>query len=111
MHFLHLNDRLVNCNNCIWVLSSYQPKNYCFSGALLPGAITFDRLFAGARFAEVDGDLLYAFAQDEATAAEIEERFALHISINRNKRPETRNRHRAGSAERVSAVNGPMCNL
>jgi hypothetical protein len=49
--------------------------------ALIVGATTFDRLFAGARFAEVDGDLLYAFAKDEVTAAEIEERFALHISI------------------------------
>ena len=49
--------------------------------ALIVGAATFDRLFTGARFAEVEGDLLYAFAKDEATAAEIEERFALHISI------------------------------
>ncbi|MDP2357921.1 MAG: hypothetical protein Q8M31_17905 [Beijerinckiaceae bacterium] len=49
--------------------------------ALIVGAATFDRLFAGARYAEVEGDLLFAFARDEATAAEIEERFALHISI------------------------------
>jgi hypothetical protein len=48
---------------------------------LIVGSTAFDRLFVGAWFAEVDGDLLYAFAQDEATAAEIEERFALHISI------------------------------
>jgi hypothetical protein len=49
--------------------------------ALIVGAITFDRLFAGVRFDEVDGDLLYVFAKDEEAAAEMEARFSLHISI------------------------------
>ena len=49
--------------------------------ALIVGGATFDRLFAGVRFHEVDGDLLYVFAKDEETAAEIEDTFALHISI------------------------------
>jgi hypothetical protein len=49
--------------------------------ALIVGGTTFDRLFAGVRFDEVDGDLLYVYAKDEATAAEIEDNFALHISI------------------------------
>jgi hypothetical protein len=38
-------------------------------------------LFAGARFDEVDGDLLYVYARDEETAAEMEDNFVLHISL------------------------------
>ena len=49
--------------------------------ALIVGTITFDRLFAGARFDEVDGDILFVYARDEETAAEMEDSFALHISI------------------------------
>jgi hypothetical protein len=49
--------------------------------ALIVGSKTFDQLFAGIRFGEVDGDILFAYAKDEASAAEIEDRFALHISI------------------------------
>jgi hypothetical protein len=49
--------------------------------ALIVGGAAFDRLFAGVQFDEVDGDLLYVFAKDEETAAEIEDNFALHISI------------------------------
>jgi hypothetical protein len=30
---------------------------------------------------EVEGDILFAYAKDEETAAEMEENFALHISI------------------------------
>jgi hypothetical protein len=44
-------------------------------------AATFDRLFTGVQFEEVDGDLLYVYAKDEETAAEMEDNFALHISI------------------------------
>lgn len=49
--------------------------------ALIVGAKTFDRLFLGIKFDEADGPLLYVFAQDEPTAAEIEDHFALNISI------------------------------
>ena len=42
---------------------------------------TFDRLFAGIRFDEADGHLLFAYAKDEETASEIEDKFTLHISI------------------------------
>jgi len=49
--------------------------------ALIVGAPTFDRLFLGIRFAEIEGEFLFAYAKDEETAAEIEDRFALHISI------------------------------
>lgn len=49
--------------------------------ASLVGARTFDRLFAGIRFDEADGPLLYAYVKDEETAAEIEDHFTLHISI------------------------------
>ena len=49
--------------------------------ALVVGGATFDRLFAGVWFDEVDGDILYVYAKDEETAAEMEDTFALHISI------------------------------
>jgi hypothetical protein len=49
--------------------------------ALVVGGTTFDRLFAGVRFDEVDGDILYVYAKDEETAAEMEDNFALHMSI------------------------------
>jgi tetratricopeptide (TPR) repeat protein len=48
---------------------------------LIVGGATFDRLFASVRFDEVDGDILYVYAKDEGTAAEMEDAFALHISI------------------------------
>ncbi|APG08151.1 hypothetical protein BKD09_07405 [Bradyrhizobium japonicum] len=44
------------------------------------GAEVFDRLFSGIRFDEIDGSMLYAFAQDEDQAAEIEDEFAPHIA-------------------------------
>lgn len=43
------------------------------------GARVFDQVFAGVRFAEVDGPLLYIYARDEVAAAEIEDDFALLI--------------------------------
>jgi hypothetical protein len=49
--------------------------------ALIVGAKTFDRMFAGVRFDEVDGDILFVYAKDDDTAAKIEDNFALHISI------------------------------
>ena len=49
--------------------------------ALIVGARTFDRLFAGIRFAEADGGLLYVYAKDEETAADIEDDYALDISV------------------------------
>jgi hypothetical protein len=49
--------------------------------AAVVGAETFDRLFAGIEFDEVDGDILFVFAKDEESAAEIEDSFALHISL------------------------------
>ncbi len=49
--------------------------------ALIVGADRFDRLFRSARFDEVDDDILYVYARDEYAAAEMEDEFALHISI------------------------------
>lgn len=49
--------------------------------ALIVGAETFDRLFQGVRFGEIQHDILVVYAKDEQSAAEIEETFALHISI------------------------------
>jgi hypothetical protein len=49
--------------------------------ALIVGASLFDKLFKAVRFDEVDGDILYVYAHDEEAAAELEDEFALHISI------------------------------
>ena len=49
--------------------------------ALIVGAKTFDLLFAGIRFDETDGPMLYAYAKNEDIAAEIEDEFSLHIAI------------------------------
>ena len=44
------------------------------------GATVFDRVFAGTKFAEIDGPLLYVYARDEACAGEIEDDFSLMIA-------------------------------
>jgi ATP dependent DNA ligase-like protein len=44
------------------------------------GAAVFDRVFAGVRFAEIDGPLLYVYARNEASAGEIEDDFSLMIA-------------------------------
>jgi hypothetical protein len=49
--------------------------------AAIVGSDTFDRLFAGVEFNEVDGEILFVYAQSEDCAAEMEDRFALNISI------------------------------
>ncbi|MEI9922758.1 MAG: hypothetical protein WDN50_03530 [Bradyrhizobium sp.] len=49
--------------------------------SLIVGAQNFDRLFMGAVFDEVVDQGLFVFARIEGLAAEIEERFALHLSI------------------------------
>jgi len=49
--------------------------------ALVVGAEEFDRLFLGVEFDELDGDILFVSAQDEHLADEMEERYALHISV------------------------------
>jgi hypothetical protein len=48
--------------------------------AFVIGATVFDRVFAGVKFAETDGPLLYVYAKDEQTAAEIEDDFSLLIA-------------------------------
>ncbi len=48
--------------------------------AFIAGAETFDRLFAGIRFDEVDGNLLFAIARDEDCASEIEDQFSHHLA-------------------------------
>lgn len=49
--------------------------------AFIAGAETFDRLFAGIRFDEIDGNLLFAIASDEDRAAEIEDEFSHHLAV------------------------------
>ena len=48
--------------------------------AAVIGANVFDRLFAGVRFAEIDGTLLYVYSRDEESAAAIEDDFSLMIA-------------------------------
>jgi hypothetical protein len=62
-------------------LSSVEDQAITARMALIVGGTTFDRLFSGVRFDEVDGDILYVYAKNEETAAEMEDSFALHISI------------------------------
>jgi hypothetical protein len=62
-------------------LTSLQDQAITARMALIVGGTTFDRLFSGVRFDEVDGDILYVYAKNEETAAEMEDNFALHISI------------------------------
>jgi hypothetical protein len=62
-------------------LTSVQDQAIAARMALIVGGATFDRLFAGVRFDEVEGDVLYVYAKDEEAAAEMEDTFALHISI------------------------------
>ena len=62
-------------------LTPVQDQTIAARMARIVGGATFDRLFVGVRFDEVDGDILYVYAKDEETAAEMEDSFALHISI------------------------------
>jgi hypothetical protein len=62
-------------------LSLVQEQAITARMALIVGAKTFDRLFQGVQFSEVDGDILYCFAMNEELAAEMENKFALHIAI------------------------------
>jgi hypothetical protein len=48
--------------------------------AAVIGASVFDHVFAGVRFAETDGLLLYVYARDESAAAEIEDDFSSLIA-------------------------------
>ncbi|MCA1434670.1 hypothetical protein I6F33_17055 [Bradyrhizobium sp. BRP20] len=48
--------------------------------AAILGANEFDRVFAGVRFAEVEGPLRYVYAKDEPAAATIEDDFSLLIA-------------------------------
>ncbi len=59
-----------------------QIQNYAIQAkmAYQVGAETFDRLFSGIRFDEIDGTMLYAFASNEDRASEIEDDHALHIA-------------------------------
>ena len=79
--------------------------------ALIVGGATFDRLFAGVRFDEVDEDILYVYAKDEETAAEMEDNFALHISIIARDILKREVGNRVGLAEAVDPVSCAMCNL
>ena len=48
---------------------------------MIVGSTDFDRLFSGIEFGDLEAEILYVFAKDEACAAEIEDRFSAHISI------------------------------
>ncbi|OPY95762.1 hypothetical protein A5906_07275 [Bradyrhizobium sacchari] len=63
------------------IVTEVQDQAIAARMALIVGAVRFDQLFRAVRFDEVDGDILYVYAQDEDSAAEMEDAFALHISI------------------------------
>ena len=42
----------------------------------LVGSETFDRVFAGIRFDEIEGTMLYAFARNEDVASDIEDSYS-----------------------------------
>jgi hypothetical protein len=62
-------------------LSDIQDQAIQARMALIVGSNTFDRLFAGIRFDEIDGPILYVYARDEDSADEIQDKFAEHISV------------------------------
>ena len=49
--------------------------------AIIVGAEEFDRLFLGVKFAELEGDILFVSVSNEASADEMEEKYALHLSV------------------------------
>lgn len=63
------------------IVTEVQDQAIAARMALIVGADRFDRLFRAVRFYEVDSDILYVYARDEDAAAEMEDEFALHISI------------------------------
>ncbi|SCB51910.1 hypothetical protein GA0061099_102322 [Bradyrhizobium yuanmingense] len=63
------------------IVTDVQDQAIAARMALIVGADRFDQVFRAVRFDEVDGDILYVYAQDEDSAAEMEDEFALHISI------------------------------
>src|ERR1700753_679257 len=74
---------------CAWVSNPYLAgmelnliQDYAIQArvASVIGATVFDRVFAGIRFAETDGPLLYVYAKDEQNAGEIEDDFSLLIA-------------------------------
>ncbi|MBR0986061.1 hypothetical protein [Bradyrhizobium liaoningense] len=62
------------------IITEVQDQALAARMALIVGADRFDQLFRAVRFDEVDGDILYVYAVDEDSAAEMEDEFALHIS-------------------------------
>lgn len=65
----------------MFTLTNVQSQAIAARMAMIVGADTFDRLFAGVEYSEVEGDILYVFAPSEQQASAIEDRFALHIAI------------------------------
>lgn len=63
------------------IVTEVQDQAIAARMALIVGADRFDQLFRAVSFDEVDGDILYVYARDEDAAAEMEDEFALHISI------------------------------
>lgn len=63
------------------LLSTVQQQAIEARIALIVGAEQYDRLFLGFQCTEPEGDILFVGALDEDCAAEIEDRFSLHIAI------------------------------
>jgi hypothetical protein len=63
------------------LLSTIQQQAIEARIALIVGAEQYDRLFLSFQCTELESDILFIDALDEECAAEIEDRFSLHISI------------------------------
>jgi hypothetical protein len=71
--------------------------------ALVVGAKKFDRLFAGVRFDEVDGDILFVYAKNEMRGANGGQFCAPHFS-HRDGYIGARYQYRDGSTETAGAL-------
>jgi len=78
------------------MLTPVQDQAIAARMALIVGAETFDRLFRGIRFAEIKDEFLFVYAQDEGTAAEIEDHYSLHIFHHRQRNSQAEDWYRPG---------------
>lgn len=65
----------------MFLLTEVQSQAIMARMALIVGAETFDSLFSGVEFTEVESDILYVFAPTEDQAIGIENNFSLHLII------------------------------
>ena len=92
----------------IVTLSPVEDQAIAARMALIVGATTFDRLFAGVRFDEVDRDMLYVYAKDEETAAYIGGQLCSSYLNRRDWHSKSGSQHRAGFAKATDPIGSPV---